>query len=271
MDCSSNLSSRGTSKQNVDYLIEQGKKLWEQRTDPISFNKAAHFLSLANSKDPENFELSILCGKINFTTAYFVEDSPSEQDSLYYNGAITCKNAVINHPDFKKLYKIQTDEDSTLNLITAIENAPPSVVPGLYWWAVNQLRYLNRQPILNRLKNRELLEVIMHRVITLEPGYFFSGPYRFYGSLYTRIPGVELSQSKTYFEQAIAANPEYLGNAVLMAEFYHQKAGNRELFNKILKEVSNANLAKNPELLLENFFYQRKAMNLLKNESLLFE
>ena len=52
----------------------------------------------------------------------------------------------------------------------------------------------------------------MHRVISLDPGFNFSGPYRFFGSLYTRIPGIELSQSKTYFDQAITANPEYLGN-----------------------------------------------------------
>ena len=54
--------------------------------------------------------------------------------------------------------------------------------------------YLNK-------KQRELLEVIMHRVISLDPGFNFSGPYRFFGSLYTRIPGIELSQSKTYFDR----------------------------------------------------------------------
>ena len=83
------------------------------------------------------------------------------------------------------------------------------------------------KPVLDRIKQRELLEVIMHRVISLDPGFNFSGPYRFFGSLYTRIPGIELSQSKTYFDQAITANPEYLGNKVLMAQFYYQKAGNR--------------------------------------------
>ena len=35
--------------QNVDYLIEQGKILWEQRTDPASHNKAEHFIDLASN------------------------------------------------------------------------------------------------------------------------------------------------------------------------------------------------------------------------------
>ena len=50
----------------------------------------------------------------------------------------------------------------------------------------------------------------MNRVLTLEPGFDFSGPYRFFGSLYTRIPGIDLSQSKIYFDQALETNPEYL-------------------------------------------------------------
>ena len=36
--------------QNVDYLIEQGKILWEQRTDPVSLSKAEHFIHLAHQQ-----------------------------------------------------------------------------------------------------------------------------------------------------------------------------------------------------------------------------
>ena len=66
---------------------------------------------------------------------------------------------------------------------------------------------------------------------------FLEVPIGFFGSLYTRIPGIELSQSKTYFDQAITANPEYFGNRVLMAQFYYQKSGKREQFNKTLKTI----------------------------------
>ena len=96
-------------------------------------------------------------------------------------------------------------------------------------------------------------------------------PYRFFGSLYTRIPGIELSQSKTYFDQAITANPEYLGNKVLMAQFYYQKAGNREDFHNTLKKVLETDLNKYPEIMADNFFYQKKAKSLLKDELILFE
>lgn len=111
----------------------------------------------------------------------------------------------------------------------------------------------------------------MHRVISLDPGYNYSGPYRFFGSLYTRIPGVELSQSETYFKQAISSNPDYLGNLVSMAEYFHQKKGNREQFHKILIGVTKNDLDQFPDIMNQNYFSKKYSLELLEKESLLFE
>lgn len=233
-------------------------------------DKAEHFINLAHKQREDDFELSILCGQVSFTRAYFFEKDIRIQDSLFFQGSQSCKNAVMIHQDFIPIYKLSKG-DSAFKLLSAIADAPLSTVPGLYWWAVNLGMYLNNQPVLNRIKQRELLEVIMHRIISLDPGFYFSGPYRFFGSLYTRIPGIELSQSKTYFDQAITANPEYLGNKVLMAQFYYQKSGNREGFHNTLKRILEVDLNKYPEIMADNFFYQKKAKILLKNEPVLFE
>ena len=233
-------------------------------------DKAEHFINLSHKQRGNDFELSVLYSQISFTRAYFFEKNNQKQDSLFLQGSHSCKKAVLAHEDFIPIY-VLSKGDSTFKLLSAIADAPLSIVPGLYWWAVNLGMYLNNQPVLDRIKQRELLEVIMHRVISLDPGFNFSGPYRFFGSLYTRIPGIELSQSKTYFDQAITANPEYLGNKVLMAQFYYQKAGNREDFHNTLKKVLEADLNKYPEIMADNFFYQKKAKSLLKDELILFE
>ena len=259
-----------TKKQNVDYLIEQGKVLWSQRTNNLSLDKAGHFIGLAHKQRPDDFELSVLMGQINYHKAYFIETETSKKDSLFLEGSNICKKAVMVHPDFNKVYN-KAMGDSTFKLLSAIADAPKSVVPGLYWWAVNLAYYLINKPVLARLNQRELMETIMHRVLALEPAFHFSGPYRFFGILYTRIPGIELSQSETYFNQALTADPEYLGNKVTMAEFYHQKAGNREQFNLFLKEILDTDLVEHPELLIENYFFQKRAETLLERESSLFE
>jgi hypothetical protein len=233
-------------------------------------DKAEHFINLSHKQRGNDFELSVLYSQISFTRAYFFEKNNQKQDSLFLQGSHSCKKAVLAHEDFIPIY-VLSKGDSTFKLLSAIADAPLSIVPGLYWWAVNLGMYLNNQPVLDRIKQRELLEVIMHRVISLDPGFNFSGPYRFFGLLYTRIPGIELSQSKTYFDQAITANPEYLGNKVLMAQFYYQKAGNREDFHNTLKKVLETDLNKYPEIMADNFFYQKKAKSLLKDELILFE
>ena len=60
-------------------------------------------------------------------------------------------------------------------------------------------------------------------------------------------------------------------NSVFLADFYYQKAGNREQFNKILTSVISTNLTTHPEVMNDNWFSQKKAQKLLENESSLFE
>ena len=254
----------------MDFLIEQGELYWEQRSDSSSIIKADHFLSLANDRRPEDFELSVLYSRVMYFRALFIEKDITLRDSLFSRGANVAKHSVISHKEFQSIYET-AQGDSSFRLLSALANTPRALVPGLFWWATNQVWYLNSRPAMERLNYRELLEVIMHRIISLEPDFFYGGPYRFFGLFYSRIPGVELIQSKTYFEQAHANHPGYLGNVVQMSEFYHQKAGNRDQFHTQLESVVNTDPTTNPEILPENLFYQDRARSLLEQQSILFE
>ena len=236
-------------KLNIEFLINQGNLLWEQRTDSLALEKALHCINSAKEKRPKDFELSIFLSKLKFTKALFFENKPNIQSDLFWEASELCQSAVLSHADFIKIFN--SNNESYSQMINLLSEAPKSVIDGIYWWAVNLKWYLSKKPVLERLKYRELLEVLMHRIISLEPNFYYSGPYRFFGSLYTRIPGVELSQSKTYFDQAIKSNPDYLGNSVQMAEFYYQKSGERENFNRILTKVLEKDLNEYPELMSE--------------------
>ena len=258
------------SNENIEYLIEQGKALWEQRADSIALTRASHVVGLAYNERPFDLELVSLYSQIQHAIAYFHDIDIAKKDSIFLHASHICKNIVLKHPDFLASYQTGTG-DSTIQLLKTISEAPKSLVPILYWWAVNLGHYLNNQPVMERLNHRELMEVIMNRVLALEPTLYYSGPYRFFGMLYTRIPGIDLSQSETYFKQSYLASPEYLGNSVFMAEYYHQKSGNREQFNLLLNTVLSFDLNSQPELISHNFLFQEKARNLLENESSLFE
>ena len=254
----------------ADGLISQANSYWNQRTDAKALDKAENLILKVLEKKPNQIEHVVLLAKIKFTKAYFQVSNPNKGNMLFFEASELCRKAVINHPDFLAKYNSVTG-DSTEKLFSSLSKVPNSMLPGLYWWGKNLAHYLNSRPVIERLSSRELLEVIMNRVLTLDPGFHYGGAYRFFGMLYTRIPGMDVEQSFSYFDQAIKSNPHYLANSVFLADFYHQKAGNREQFNKILTSVISTNLTTHPEVMNDNWFFQKKAQKLLENESSLFE
>ena len=257
-------------KKIANELISQANYYWNQRTDAKALDKAENLIKKVLEKKPDQLEHVVLLAKIKFTRAYFQVPNLNQENKLFFEASELCRKAVINHPDFLAIYNSIVG-DSTEKLFSSLSKAPNSLLPGLYWWGKNLAHYLNSRPVIERLSSRELLELIMNRVLTLDPGFHYGGAYRFFGMLYTRIPGMDIEQSFSYFDQAIKSNQHYLANSVFLADFYHQKAGNREQFNKILTSVLSTNLTTHPEVMNDNWFFQKKAQKLLENESSLFE
>mgnify|MGYP001226015020 CR=1 FL=1 len=268
--CAVNKINVSENKKISDELISQANSYWNQRTDAKALDKAENLILKVLQKKPDALENIILLAKIKFTKAYFQILDPNIANLLFFEASELCSEAVTNHPEFLALYNL-VEGDSTEKLFSSLSKSPNSLLPGLYWWGKNLAHYLNSRPIIERLSNRELLEVIMNRVLTLDPGYHYGGAYRFFGMLYSRIPGMDIEQSFSYFDQAIKSNPHYLANSVFLADFYHQKAGNREQFNSVLKDVVSTNLTNHPEVMNDNWFFQKRAQLLLRNESSLFE
>ena len=258
------------NKKISDELISQANSYWNQRTDVKALEKAENLILKVLQNKPDEIEHVVLLAKIKFTQAYFQGTNTNKENKLFLEASELCKKAVVNHPDFLAIYN-SARGDSTEKLFSSLSKVPNSILPGLYWWGKNLAHYLNSRPVIERLSSREFLEVIMNRVLTLDPGFHYGGAYRFFGMLYTRIPGMDIEQSFSYFDQAIKSNPHYLANSVFLADFYHQKAGNREQFNKILTSVISTNLTTHPVVMNDNWFFQKKAQKLLENESSLFE
>ena len=271
LQCSNQkIELENAQSQNIDFLIDQAKIFWEQRSDSNAVIKANQILGLANKVENNNSELLSIYSKSLFFQGMFLEDAKTKKDSLFLKGAEIAEYSVLNDSLFITILN-KTEGDSNFKILSALSIAPKELVPSMYWWATNKLWYLNNKPAIERINHRELLEIIMHRIISLEPDYLYGGPYRFFGIFYSRIPGVEISQSKNYFQKAITSSPNYFGNKVQMAEFYHQKAENRDLFNRQLKSIIDINPSIDPEVTPENIFYQKRAQQLLAQEDTLFE
>ena len=256
--------------QNVEFLFQQAKQLWEQRSDSNSVIKANYILGLANDVEKSNKDIANIYSQSLFFQGMFLENDKLKRDSLFLKATKVAKYSILNDSLFKSILN-ETLGDDDFKMLSALSVAPKELVPAMYWWATNKLWYLNNKPAIERINHRELLEVIMHRIIALEPEYLYGGPYRFFGIFYSRIPGVEISQSKSYFEKAINSYPDYFGNKVQMSEFYYQKAENKNLFQNQLNSVMSKEPTIDPEIIPENIFYQKRAISLLDQKETLFE
>ena len=271
LSCSSQkLKIQEAQSQNVEFLVQQAKQLWQQRSDTKSVKKANYILGLANDVEKNNKDIVNIYSQSLFFQGMFLEYDKIKKDSLFLKGAEVAKYSILNDSLFKTNFN-ETIGDDDFKMLSALSVAPKELVPGMYWWATNKLWYLNNKPAIERINHRELLEVIMHRIIALEPDYLYGGPYRFFGIFYSRIPGVEITQSKSYFEKAISSYPNYFGNKVQMSEFYHQKAENKNLFQNQLNSIINIEPTIDPEIIPENVFYQKRAVLLLNQKETLFE
>ena len=152
-----------------------------------------------------------------------------------------------------------------------IEALDKKSISALYWCTENLGRYLIHKPVVDRLKYRDLLETIIHKLLSLDPTYFYGGGYRMLGTFYIRLPGTELSKAKQYFDQVIQTYPNYLGTKVLLAKYYYAKSKEKEHFHRILLEVKSAEPTLTPEIMPENMYEQKIAEKLLEAESSLFE
>ena len=256
--------------QNIDFLIAQAKMLWEQRSDPTAVKKANHFLGLAFDVDQTNPEILDLYSKSLFFQGMFLEKDNKIKDSLFLKGSEISKTAVLTNRAFTQKLNNMIG-DSSFRILSTLSEAPKELVPAMYWWATNKLWYLNNKAAIERINHRELLEVIMHRIISLEPDFEQGGAYRFFGVFYSRIPGVELNQSKIYFEKAITSAKNYFGNKVQKSEFFYQKSEDKSSFLTLLQSVINLDASIYPEIMAENMFYQERAKLLLKQQDTLFE
>ncbi len=258
------------NEKNLDFLLMQGDKYWETRTEPTSARNAYLFYKQAAKIDTDNQDLMLKYSRACYFLGHYIETSSTIKDSLFKEGVAAGEKGLYLDKQFNASYK-NSSGDSTTRKLLAFSEAPIELVPMIYWWCANQGRFLAYKPAIERIKYQEIVETALHRILALNPNYYYGAANRFFGALSARIPGIELSRAYDYFQQAIEKYPDYLGTYTLRAEFYSTKAGNRELFRRDLQTVLNADPTVLPDVMQENMMEQEYAKRLLAREQLLFE
>ena len=259
-----------SKEKNIQFLVAKGQSHWEKRINPDDAKMARLFLSKAYNIDPNNGEVSALYSRACHFTGHYIENDQSKSDSLFLEGMDTAWDFILTTNAYQEGYAL-SEGDSTTKMIGGIENTPQEMIPLLYWWVANYSHYLLTKPVMERLAQRDVIETALHRILAVNPNFFYHGAHRIFGGIYARLPGVTLSHSENNFDKSIAGSPNYLGTYVIRARYLHTKSGDREQFVKDLQFVLDADPTITPEVSPENLIEQSKAKKLLKKESSLFE
>ncbi len=108
------------------------------------------------------------------------------------------------------------------------------------------------------------------RSIELDPNYYNAAGYTFMGVATASDLGADMDQAKAYFDKALARTERRaLQTQVNMARYYAVKTGDRELFDKLLTEVMDAEDPL-PEARLANVMARERAALYIENADQLF-
>lgn len=248
-----------------DAVKVEADQLWEQRADKAKLQAALVKYEAAYQTAPTDREIGLRLVRGYYFLGDAYEDDKEAKLAAWDQSISWGKRCLaINHEFTALLEKGDEDEASAARALTVED------VPCLYWSSSALGKWGKLSGLGKTLKNLPTVKAWMTRVGELDPDYNFSGPDRYWGAYYCAIPsfaGQDLDKCRELLEKASAANPEYLGTKVLLADYWARKTQDKEVFNKAIAEVLAADPNAVAEIAPENMAEQEKARKLQENVS----
>jgi hypothetical protein len=137
-------------------------------------------------------------------------------------------------------------------------------VEPLFWGAYSWATWISHQqgnP--SAVIDLPKVELIMKRVVELDETYYNGGAHLFLGIYHTLKPAIyggDPVASRDHFEKALAISENrFLPVKIAYADNYAKMIFDRELYEKLIREVLTFNISTAPSLTLSNLVAQKQA------------
>jgi hypothetical protein len=220
-------------------------------------------------EDPNNPDLLTYAAQGFYGYAFgFVELSDQQRAAMLYDrGTGYGKRA---------LQALGVDIDLATAGVDEIDRAVGKLgkraVPVLFWTASNWAKLIDLQrtdPAY--IAQLAATERLMHRVLELQPEFYYGGAYVYYGVYYgSRAPmlGGDFAKSEDFFASANAVSDgKLLMVDVLQAEYLERQRLDQQQFHRLLTRVVNDPIGSFPEMELANQVARERARYLLGKEA----
>lgn len=269
-----------TIKQTVDVMAE-GSVAMDREKDPV-FAREALPASLKTFEtllvnDPDNERLLELLAEGYFSYAFGfveydlaeaqVEVAPEERIERLQERAVLHYLRARDY-GFRLLDRPKLEEAAMQPDLEVVQSQLKKVgredVPGLFWAAYGWGSAINlSQQDPDLVAGLPVVEAMMERVAELDPTYYDSGVHTFFGVYYASRPkmaGGSPEKAKKHFEKAMEQHGDRnLMIPFLYGRYYGAQTQNRELFDRMMKKVAEADLSKHPDRRLNNEIARKRA------------
>ena len=245
--------------------VAAGDAAYAQRGDRAQLELAIQKYGEAIALKDDDWQSYEKLAHAHYLLAYgyvFFEQKPEQLLAAYQKGfEVAQRGLAALSPELEQRLAGGVD------LKDAIALVGKDGVGLMYWYATNLGRWGNAQDITVILKYKDRIFNMMSRVLELDPDYFHGAPYRYFGAYYSVAPafaGGDLDKSWKFFQDAIKAEPKYVGTYNLIAENYAPKKQDAALFDEMVKKVLDAPADIIPGLEAETAIEKRHAERLQK-------
>lgn len=250
-------------------LMEHGVEVISEESDPglaeAAMASSLKLLEAAIRADRKNSRLLLMaCRGYSGYALLFVPEGEDARARVFYERARNYGlRALEADRRFAGLEQMPLEK-----LEEVIIKCGRKDVPRLFWCAFAWGYWIN----LSRDKPAALaqlpkVEAIMKRVLALDETYFFGGPHLFFGTIYgsrTRMLGGDPDKAREHFDRNLSIN----GGRFLLAYYFYARylavqSQDRELFERMLRKVTEASPDLLPEQRLVNEVARKRAAELL--------
>lgn len=254
-------------RQMEPILLKSSEALYEESDLQFAEQALASNLKLIEGllkNDPANEDLLLLAaqGYAGYALGFAEDEDPQRAKIFYLRARDYALQVMRGNKNFRRAEGKNLEEFKQ-----SIDQMDGEQLPALFWTGFSWAGYANlslNEP--SALADLPKIQIIMDRVETLNPAFFYGAVYLYQGSVYGGKPvlmGGDPQKAKLYFDKNLElTGHKFLLSFIYLAKYYAAKILDENLYDEYLNYIQKTPLEVLPEIKLLNQIAKKKARHL---------
>jgi hypothetical protein len=241
--------------------VAEAEAAWVERADEARLRAAIAAWKRAVESRDSDVASYLALARAHFTLAdghlFLDPGKADDRRRAYEEGAAFAERGLrALSPEFERR------RSAGASVEDAAKDLGAEAAPLLYWWAIDLIRWADLDGWTTAAGVYKEVFRVMERVRQLDPTVDHAGPDRFFGAARAEAPAIaggSLTESRAFFDRALAAEPDYLETHYMLARTLAKRSNDKTLFDATLQKIASTAASAVPDALPEQSFAKQKA------------